>query len=531
MGRNRSQVMILIWVFSSMWLTIATSDSSACTSKPRSCKDILLRNTGSNSGQYKIYTDDGKTVDVFCEFTSVSHGYTYLKDFPGNSFVLSNILSTTNHVKVIHLRTSGKRYSTRMEELDRYQKNYSLSLQLNKNEGFNSPLNAPFLGKFIYVGFLPRSIAANRNTQGYRAGSRNWEFRNCDANPNSYIAFFYNNSPLTTHSYHKRCCYNAYMRKWIDVSTEYTLPIPSEYFRFFEMHMGGCGGYVVPKFNTFSDIVGAVPGFRFDLTCNDLICPNGGSCTMKNGRPVCLCPSGYTGSQCKDKVPHSCKDIAFSRGHVTGEHTIFNRENSPYKVFCEFHQTYGYTFVSNTHVSLNVDDLFEIKSHVLVRYVRSGKQYDSKLGQISSHADKPLTIQYNSNIGFKSPLNAARMKPYLYLGFLDIVTAKSRSTQGYNVNAADQTFRNCDANPNSYLAFYFNKQNRAPVGYYKKCCYTSLMKKWIDVGIPVNRANYLPEAYFLQFEMHMGGCGGYVVSGYNSLANVGGASLGMRFEL
>jgi hypothetical protein len=53
------------------------------------------------------------------------------------------------------------------------------------------------------------------------------------------------------------------MRKWIEVSTAYTLPIPSEYFRFFEMHMGGCGGYVVPKFSTFSDIVGAVPGFRF----------------------------------------------------------------------------------------------------------------------------------------------------------------------------------------------------------------------------------------------------------------------------
>lgn len=53
------------------------------------------------------------------------------------------------------------------------------------------------------------------------------------------------------------------MRNWIDVSTKYSLPIPKDFFRFFKMHMGGCGGYVVPNYGTFSDNVGAVPGFRF----------------------------------------------------------------------------------------------------------------------------------------------------------------------------------------------------------------------------------------------------------------------------
>ena len=179
-------------------------------------------------------------MDVFCEFSSPYHGYTYLKDISENPFILRSISATTEEIKVVHLRTSG-----------------------NENRGFNTPLNAPFLGKYIYVGFLPRSVASSRSVQGYRAGSKDWEFHNCDANPNSYIAFFYNNSPLRTHSYHKRCCYNGYMRKWIDVSKEYTPQIPFDYFRFFEMHMGGCGGYVVPKYSTFSDIVGAVPGFRF----------------------------------------------------------------------------------------------------------------------------------------------------------------------------------------------------------------------------------------------------------------------------
>ncbi|XP_062578907.1 uncharacterized protein LOC134240851 [Saccostrea cucullata] len=512
-------------------LTLIFLDIAAYLCKPRSCKDIILSKPNVKSGEYRIYTDDGISFPVFCEFTSDSHGYTYVKDFSGNSFHLNNILSNTNEMKVVHLRTSGKRYSTIMEELSRYKSRYSLSFQVNKNTGFSTPLNAPFLGKYIYVGFLPVAFASNRNIQGYRAGSKDWEFKNCDANPNSYIAFFYNNTKLQTHSYHMSCCYNQFMRRWIDVSTRYHPSIPSSYFRFFEMHMGGCGGYVVPGFSSFSDIVGAVPGFRFDLSCEDVQCQNGGTCSMRRGRPSCSCRPGYMGFQCQSKEPNSCKDLAFSKRRITGEYTIYNRQNQTYKVFCEFHKTFGYTFVSNTNVSVNVDDLFEIRSHVLVRHLRQGQQYDSKLQQISSYMNKPLAVKYNSNGGFNTPVNAKQMGPYLYLGFLDANTAKSKSTQGYRVNNTDQTFRNCDANPNSYMAFYFNKGNKSPVGYYKKCCYTPLMKKWIDVGVRMNQAIQLPQSYFLQFEMHMGGCGGYVVSGYNTLASIDGASLGMRFEL
>lgn len=501
--------------------------------KLRSCKDIILNNPESKSGEYTITQDTKTSISVFCEFSSKSHGYTYLKDYSESQFNVRSICSTTDEVKVVHLRTSGKRYGTVLEELKRYQSNYSLSLQINENKGFNAPLNAPFLGKYIYVGFLPRSIAARRSIQGYRAGSKDWEFNNCDANPNSYIAFFYNNSPLQTHSYHKRCCYNKYMRNWIDVSTRYSLPIPDDYFRFFEMHMGGCGGYVVPNYGTFSHIVGAVPGFRFDVTCSDIHCHHGGSCIIANGRPTCLCSSGFTGSQCKEKIPFSCKDIAISKGPITGEYLIYSRtkQSQPYNVFCEFHQTYGLTFVSNTNATIDANELFEIKSQVVVRHLRNNKQYDSILEQITPYADKPLTVKYNSFAGFRAPLNAKKMGPYLYLGFLDKDTAKAKNTQGYRVNDADQTFVNCDRNPNSYITFYFNPKSNLPDGYYKRCCYTPLMKTWLDVGVPVDPARQLPKSYFLQFEMHFGGCGGYAINGYNTLANIKGAALGMRFEI
>lgn len=136
--------------------------SSPCDSKPSSCKDILLNNPESKSGEYTIFQDTNQPISVFCEFSSKSHGYTYLKDYSENQFILRSICSTTDEVKVVHLRTSGQRYGTILEELKRFQSNYSLSLQINENKGFNSPLNAPFLGKYIYVGFLPQSIAASR---------------------------------------------------------------------------------------------------------------------------------------------------------------------------------------------------------------------------------------------------------------------------------------------------------------------------------------------------------------------------------
>lgn len=128
----------------------------------------------------------------------------------------------------------------------------------------------------------------------------------------------------------------------------------------------------------------------------------------------------------------SCKDIAISKGPITGEYLIYSRtkQSQPYNVFCEFHQTYGLTFVSNTNATIDANELFEIKSQVVVRHLRNNKQYDSILEQITPYADKPLTVKYNSFAGFRAPLNAKKMGPYLYLGFLDKDTAKAKNTQG-----------------------------------------------------------------------------------------------------
>uniref|UniRef100_A0A8W8LX03 Uncharacterized protein n=1 Tax=Magallana gigas TaxID=29159 RepID=A0A8W8LX03_MAGGI len=138
-------------------------------------------------------------------------------------------------------------------------------------------------------------------------------------------------------------------------------------------------------------------------------------------------------------------------------------------------------------VGSTTDEIKKIKSEVVVRHLRGNKQYDSILKQITPYADKPLSVQYNSATGYKTPMNAKKMGPYLYLGFLDTITAKARTMQGYKVNNVDQTFVNCDANPNSYFTVYFNPKNQHPVGYYKRGSYAPLMKSWLDAGVNNNK--------------------------------------------
>lgn len=229
---------------------------------------------------------------------------------------------------------------------------------------------------------------------------------------------------------------------------------------------------------------------------------------------------------------HSCRDLKLGNpGIVDGEYELYNGLGQTYQAYCEFYGTYGYQFISGTkNVDIVMDKLKPSSAEAVVRHQRSnGKQYDTILKQHSAHASVPLSVQYNKNVNYADPQNKNTWTPYLYLGFLPISVAGGKSQQGYSANGVDQTFSNCDANPNSYLAFFFDDNNGNPTDYHVSCCYTPLMRAWIDAGKPAK--NNLRNDYFLKFEMHMGGCGGYVINGYNSFNDISGAALGMRFEL
>lgn len=231
---------------------------------------------------------------------------------------------------------------------------------------------------------------------------------------------------------------------------------------------------------------------------------------------------------------HSCKDLKKANPSVgNGIHDMYNGEGVTYRAYCEFHGTFGYQFVSKSATTFNQGTLNLIApstTQVLVRHKSSsGTQRDTIMAQISSKHYLPLSIQYNQNINYATPQNYQTWAPYLYLGFLPLNEARQFSVQGYKANGLDFTFGNCDTNPNSYLAFFFNVKNGQPTTYHTRCCYFKLMRDWIDIAGPAS--NNLPSEFFFNFEMHMGGCGGYAINGYSTLQDISGAALGMRFEL
>lgn len=230
-------------------------------------------------------------------------------------------------------------------------------------------------------------------------------------------------------------------------------------------------------------------------------------------------------------IHYSCKDIYMENSNnPSGTYTIMNRHNQAYTVYCEFHKGYGYTYISNTsHVPINIDDLHTTTQHVMVRILKTnGQQKETKMEQLTRYqSQRNLTLMYNRYTDFAAPLNI-KMSPYIYLGFLPVSMAKNTNTQGYRANGVNHEYQNCDANPNSYLVFYFNPHNIGPSGYYTGCCNTPLMHQWIDHATVLPHNKYLDPHFYFFFEMHMGGCGGYAIP--QEYTDVQGAAIGFRFD-
>jgi len=231
-------------------------------------------------------------------------------------------------------------------------------------------------------------------------------------------------------------------------------------------------------------------------------------------------------------ISDSCQDVYYANPQSTsGTYRIYNKNQQVYDVWCEFHQNYGYAFVSNlSRVDINIDDLYTDTSHVILRHITSsGDQKEIEVKQLSRYRSQPLAFFYNRHDGYAAPQNHVQLGPYLYLGFLPISIANNRNVQGYQAGGIDLVFQNCDSNPNSYLALFFNSKNSDPIGYYQACCPSPLITYWTKKSAPLQRNRYMESHYYFTFEMHMGGCGGYEISLHQDLGDITGASIGFRF--
>ena len=121
-------------------------------------------------------------------------------------------------------------------------------VRVNSYHGYTKPVNA-FMRDYIFLGIIPAYKARHRNVQGFKSNGHKIQFRNCDANPNSYFAFMPNHNLQTPSSYHS---HNLIYEKvgvgvdWRSKAIPITHPdrtMPNEFFFLTELHFGGCGTY------------------------------------------------------------------------------------------------------------------------------------------------------------------------------------------------------------------------------------------------------------------------------------------------
>ncbi|VDI73576.1 Hypothetical predicted protein [Mytilus galloprovincialis] len=146
------------------------------------------------------------------------------------------------------------------------------------------------------------SLATNYNTQGYRTAGVDYTFKNCDTVPNSYITFYYN----PNNEYPDIVgISNSFMTGWIDRSSPLASNrnMDAEFYFDWEMHMGGCGGYMTS--HSVSNTRAAL-GLPFAISpCDGVNCQNGGSCVSSGSTGTCGCTNGYHGDRCQNLPENS----------------------------------------------------------------------------------------------------------------------------------------------------------------------------------------------------------------------------------
>jgi hypothetical protein len=171
--------------------------------------------------------------------------------------------------------------------------------------------------------------------------------------------------------------------------------------------------------------------------------------------------------------------------------------------------------------------MYSTKDFAKIRILKSnGEQREITVENLSSYKSRStLSFNYNSHPNYQGPRPSNKgLHPYLFLGFLPAKLARNKNIQGYRAAGKDFTFKNCDANPNSYLTFYFNPRNRTPL---TRGWSSRLITEWIRYSTLLEYPQYMDRSLYMDWEMHMGGCGGLATSTAVSYTK---AALGIPFR-
>jgi len=163
--------------------------------------------------------------------------------------LIVNALFTERKHVLLKLQKYGghKDFYTLIKPLHAY-KHYNFGVRVNSYSGYTRPVNF-FMKDYIFLGIIPRHVAAKRSIQGFISNGRSVHFKNCDGNPNSLFAFLPNHHHQTPSSY--LASNPVYERRGVAVDWRKTAsPIhhparvmPNQFYFLTELHFGGCGTY------------------------------------------------------------------------------------------------------------------------------------------------------------------------------------------------------------------------------------------------------------------------------------------------
>ena len=200
----------------------------------------------------------------------------------------------------------------------------------------------------------------------------------------------------------------------------------------------------------------------------------------------------------------------------SGEYRVSTKLTRHVRVYCEFGLGHGaYTFFHPTAFAqlrqVDIDYVQKDKTKVLFRvHYTNGLQPYGVASQLFAYRRYPVKALLSSYSGFQGPLNKATIgSPYLFIGFLPDSVASKKSTQGLTVNGAQITFKNCDANGNSYLSLFANYRERAPVSYANSWNWGGVCRTMLQKLKNPPSARHMSVDYFMFTETHWGGCGCY----------------------
>ena len=194
---------------------------------------------------------DEKPFDVYCEMAIHGGGFTFLpRGFTRLPYAENIVKVLFRDKKNVLLKLQKK--VDRSEAYTLIQPhpsfaNTEFGVLINSFQGYTKPLNA-FMKEYIFLGIIPASAARQRSVQGFRCNGHIVQFKNCDANPNSFFAFMPNHNLETLGSYSGNSIYEkvGVGVDWRSKAIPITHPhrtMPNEFFFLTELHFGGCGTY------------------------------------------------------------------------------------------------------------------------------------------------------------------------------------------------------------------------------------------------------------------------------------------------